>query len=82
MEHIRHGDELSQGYFCMKCGQSVSIMGHLMCNTLLRIGNEMVRIGLPFNKKSLKDFAYQDLLFINSYVKLVETKRNSAELIL
>ena len=51
-------------------------------NTLLRIGNEMVRIGLPFNKKTLKDFAYQDLLFINSYVKLVETKRNSAELIL
>ena len=43
-------------------------------NTLLRIGNEMVRIGLPFNNKSLKDFAYQDLLFINSYVKLVETK--------
>ena len=41
-------------------------------NTLLRIGNEMVRIGLPFNKKTLKDFAYQDLIFINSYVKNME----------
>ena len=41
-------------------------------NTLLRIGNEMVRIGLPFNKKTLKDFDYQDLLFINSYVKNME----------
>jgi hypothetical protein len=30
MEHIRPGDVLSQGYFCMKCGQSVSMMGHLM----------------------------------------------------
>lgn len=36
-------------------------------NTLLRIGNELVRIGLPFQKKSLKDFSTEDLKFIRDY---------------
>lgn len=36
-------------------------------NTLLRVGNELVRIGLPFNKKSLKDFPTEDLQFIRDY---------------
>jgi hypothetical protein len=47
MEHIRHGGGLSQGYFCMKCGQPVSIMGHLMCVPNLELVKQLIDLNKP-----------------------------------
>jgi hypothetical protein len=47
MEHIRHGGGLSQGYFCMKCGQPVSIMGHLMCAPNLELVKQLIDLNKP-----------------------------------
>ncbi len=39
-------------------------------NTLLRIGNELVRFKLPFQKRSLSEFSIEDRTFIKSYVEM------------
>lgn len=38
-----------------------------MFNNLLRVGNDMVRIGTLFERKSLRDFPPEDLKFIRDF---------------
>lgn len=46
MKHIRPDGKLSQGYFCMKCGQPTSMMGHSMCIE----NSELVKLLIELNK--------------------------------
>ncbi|MCA1800657.1 MAG: hypothetical protein LC650_05135 [Actinobacteria bacterium] len=47
MEHYRPNGKLRQGYFCVNCGQSVSLAGHKDCETNPELVRLLVRANQP-----------------------------------
>ncbi|MCA1800100.1 MAG: hypothetical protein LC650_02255 [Actinobacteria bacterium] len=47
MEHYRPNGKLRQGYFCVNCGQSASMMGHKDCSPNPELVRRLVLANQP-----------------------------------
>ena len=61
-EHLREDGKLSQGMFCLTCGQPCGMMGHTECEPNRELVNKLVKINQAgsveayvFNKLKAKD---------------------------